>query len=127
MSERFGIPDHDPQVPDHALQNSTPADPVGGMGGFGLPTYGTPAYAGTPAGSYVGIPVGPYIRRKRSLILAVVLATLFGPLGLFYVNILSGIAALAIIPVVVRTLAFTIGLGSGGTMNTVYRLAVPIM
>jgi len=127
MSERFGIPDHDPQIPDHALQNPTPPDPVGGMGGFGLPTYGTPAYAGTPAGSYAGIPAGPYVRQKRSVILAVVLATIFGPLGLFYVNILSGIAALAIIPVVVRTLAVAIALGSGGTMNTVYHVAFPIM
>ena len=135
MSERFGIPDHDPQIPDHALQNPTPADPVGGMGDFGLPTYGTPAYAGTSAGSYAGTsagsyagsPAGPYVRQKRSVILAVVLATIFGPLGFFYVNILSGIAALAIIPVVVRTLAFTIALGSGGTMSTVYRVAVPIM
>jgi hypothetical protein len=134
MSERFGIPDHDPQVPDHALQNPTPSDPVGGMGNFGS-TYGTPAYAGTSAGSYAGTAVGSYdgtgggsyVRQKRSMILAVVLATIFGPLGLFYVNILSGIAALLIVPAVVRTLAVMIALGSGGSMNAVYRVALPIM
>jgi len=127
MSERFGIPDHDTQLPDHAPQNPTPSDPVGGMGGFEFPSYSPPAYAGAPAGSYAGIPAGSYVRPKRSMILAVVLATIFGPLGLFYVNILSGIAALAIIPFVVRALAFTVALKSGGDMNTVYRVAVPIL
>jgi len=135
MSERFGIPDHDTQLPDHALNNPTPSDPVGGMGSFEFPPSGPPAYAGIPAGSYTGTPAGSYagtsaghyVRPKRSMILAIVLATVFGPLGLFYVNILSGIAALVIIPVVVRSLAFTIALGSGGDMNTVYRVAVPIM
>lgn len=127
MSERFGIPDHDTQLPDHALKNPTPSDPVGGMGSFEFPTYGPPAYAGAPAGSYAGTPTGPYIRHKRSMILAVVLATVFGPLGLFYVNILNGIAAMVIVPVVVRALAFTIALGSGGGMNTVYLVAVAIM
>ena len=135
MSERFGIPDHHTQLPDHALNNPTPSDPVGGMGSFEFPPSGPPAYAGIPAGSYTGTPAGSYagtsaghyVRPKRSMILAIVLATVFGPLGLFYVNILSGIAALVIIPVVVRSLAFTIALGSGGDMNTVYRVAVPIM
>ena len=136
MSERFGIPDHDTQLPDHAPQNPTPSDPVGGTGGFEFPSYSPPpAYAGAPAGSYAGAPVrsyagipsGSYLRPKRSVILAVVLATILGPLGLFYVNILSGIAALAILPFVVRALAFTVALKSGGDMNTVYRVAVPIL
>jgi hypothetical protein len=127
MSERFGIPDHDAQLPDHAPQNPTPSDPVGGMGGFEFPTYGPPAYAGAPAGSYAGASAVPYVRPKRSMILAVVLATVLGPLGLFYVNILSGIAAMVIIPVVVRTLAFMVAFELGGDMNTVYRLAVPIL
>jgi hypothetical protein len=116
MSERFGIADHDAQLPGHAPQNPTPSDPVGGAGGFDFPAYNPPAYAGAPAGSYAGTPVGsyagtsagPYVRPKRSLILAVVLATVLGPLGLFYVNILSGIAALVIVPVVVRHLAFIV-------------------
>jgi hypothetical protein len=135
MSERFGIADHDAQLPGHAPENPTPSYPVGGAGGFDFPAYNPPTYAGAPGGSYAGAPVGsyagtsagPYVRPKRSMILAVVLATVFGPLGLFYVNILSGIAALVIIPVVVRTLAFMIALGSGGDMNTVYRVAVPIL
>jgi hypothetical protein len=127
MSERFGIADHDAQLPGHAPENPTPSYPVGGGGGFDFPAYNPPTYAGTPVGSYAGTSAGPYVRPKRSLILAVVLATVLGPLGLFYVNILSGIAALVIVPVVVRHLAFMIALGSGGDMNTVYRLAVPIL
>ena len=143
MSERFGIADHDAQLPDHAPQNPTPSDPLGGAGGFDFPAYNPPTYAGAPAGSYAGTTVGSYagtsagpyagtaagryVRPKRNMILAVVLATVLGPLGLFYVNILSGIAALVIIPGVVRFLAFTIAFGSGGDMNTVYRVAVPIL
>ena len=123
MSERFGIPDHAPQhAPDHALQNPTPSDPVSYMGGGDVPSYGSPpAYAGGWGGGTVS-----YGRPKRSLPLAIVLAV-FGPLGLFYVNILSGIAALIIIPVVVRFIAFTIAISSRGDMSTVYKVAVPIM
>lgn len=124
MSERFGIPDHAPQhAPDHALQNPTPADPVSNMGGWDVPSYGAPTtYAGGWGGSS-----GPYVRPKRSVILAVVLATVLGPLGLFYVNILSGIAALIFIPVAVRAIALVIVLVHGADINTLYKLAVPIM
>jgi len=122
MSERFGIPDHDAQIPDHALQNPTPSDPVGGMGGFQVPAYSPPIYAGGMAGTY-----GTYIPRKmlkRSMTLAVVLATVLGPLGLFYVNILNGIAALVIVPTVIRHLAFFIGLRPGGDMSTLTILLI---
>jgi hypothetical protein len=135
MSERFGIADHDAQLPGHAPENPTPSYSVGGGGGFDFPAYNPPTYAGTPVGSYAGSPVGSYastsaghyVRPKRGVILAVVLATVLGPLGLFYVNFLNGIVALFIVPFVVRHLAFMIAFGSGGDMNTVYRLAVPIL
>ena len=135
MSERFGIADHDAQLPGHAPQNPTPSYPVDGGGGFDFPAYNPPVYTGAPAGTYGGVPAGTYagapaggyIRRKRSLIVAAVLATVFGPLGLFYVNMLNGIAALFIVPFVVRHLAFMIALASGGDMNTVYHVAIPVM
>jgi hypothetical protein len=127
MSERFGIPDHAPQhAPDHALQNPTPADPVTNMGGWDVPTYGSTSY-GSPSYAGGAAYTGPYVRPKRSVILAVVLATVLGPLGLFYVNILSGIVALMIIPVTVRAIAFAIAFASGGGMNTVYNVAVPVL
>jgi hypothetical protein len=70
---------------------------------------------------------GPLPRGKRSVILGAILATILGPLGLFYVNILSGIAALVIIPPVVRRAAVMYALAHGGQIETVYKVAVPIL
>mgnify|MGYP001605227064 CR=1 FL=1 len=127
MSERFGIPDHAPQhAPDHALQNPTPSSPVGDIRSWDVPTYTAPTY-GSPTYAGGAAFTGPYVRKRRFVIVAVVLATVLGPLGLFYVNILSGIAALMIIPAVVRSMAYTIAFASGGGMDTVYKVAVPIM
>ncbi len=138
MSERFGIADHDAQIPDHAPANPTPSYPVGGMGGdFGYPAPAPPVYGGYSGGSsggysggYSGSLGGTYVPRrlrKRSMILAVILATVLGPLGLFYVNFLSGVAALFVVPFAVRFLAFAVALEYGGGMDMVVRLAVPIL
>ncbi len=133
MSERFGIPDHAPQhAPDHAPHNPTPSSSLGGMGGWDAPAYGAPSHgapaAGAPgyAGGWSG-PIGPYVRPKRSVILAVLLATVLGPLGLFYVNFLSGVTALIIVPPLVRRIAFMIAVASHGGLPMVYRVAVPVL
>jgi len=124
MNERFGIPDHSPQhAPDHSLHNPTPSTPFPNLGGSDAGAW--PAQA-TGGGGYAG-PVGPYVRPRRSVVIAVILAFLLGPFGLFYVNILSGIAALFILPPVVRALAVQWALLHGGGMNTVYQVAVPIL
>ncbi len=130
MSERFGIADHDPQIPDHAPANPTPSYPVGGMGeDFEYPTPAPPVYGGY-SGGYSGSLGGTYVPRrlrKRSMILAVILATVLGPLGLFYVNFLSGVAALFVVSFAVRFLAFAVALEYGDGMDMVVRLAVPIL
>jgi len=127
MSERFGIPDHAPQhAPDHALQNPTYADPVsiGGGGWEPAASSGQPVYGGGGGGTYSP---GPYVRPKRSVLIAILLATVLGPFGLFYVNILSGIAALMILPTVGRELVVGVALAYGGDINTVSRTALPIL
>jgi uncharacterized membrane protein len=129
MTERFGIPDHAPQhAPDHALQNPTPSG--GGMGGWDTGSDSLPSGGGNSGGyggggGYYG--GGAYVRPKRSLIVAVILASLLGPLGLFYVNILTGIAALFILPPVVRFIAFSVAIAVGGNMDTVFKVAVPTL
>jgi hypothetical protein len=124
MNERFGIPDHSPQhAPDHSLHNPTPSSAFPNIGGSDAGAWPAPASGG---GGYAG-PVGPYVRPKRSVVIAVVLAFLLGPLGLFYVNILSGIAALLLLPPVVRALAFQWALAHGTGLDGVYQAAVPIL
>jgi hypothetical protein len=125
MSERFGIPDHAPQhAPDHALQNPTASGGFGNIGGGG-DSWGYPA----PAAEYTGggglvMPTGPYI---RSYPLAVVLAAILGPFGLFYLGILNGVAALVTVPYMVRSIAYAMAIASGGNMDTVYKVAVPVL
>jgi hypothetical protein len=138
MDERFGIPGHSPQhAPDHALRNPTPNDPVQNIGGGG--GWDQPAYAPSPAprgGTGGGGPsvaggfsigTGAPLRRIRSVPLAVLLAALLGPFGLFYLGLLNGIAALVILPPLVRTLAFMTARAYGGGMDTVGKVAIPIL
>ncbi len=122
MSERFGIPDHDAQIPDHAPQNPTPQGSFGGTGGFDVPAYNPPIYGGGggTAGTYNAYSTyTPRRLLKRSMIVGVVLATVLGPLGLFYVNLLNGIVALVIFVPVIRFLAAIIGVRPGGDMTAV--------
>lgn len=67
------------------------------------------------------------VLHRRSVPLAILLAFLLGPLGLFYVSLLNGIAALIVLPYVVRSLAFAIAAVLHGGMNMVYTVAVPIL
>ena len=105
MSERFGIPDHSPQhAPDHSLQNPTAQgnwnNSLGGGDGA-WPT--TPTYGGSGGGGYAPM---PYVDTPHRITLAVILAMLFGPLGLFYVGILHGaIAFFTVIPLTQRITA----------------------
>ena len=129
MSERFGIPDHAPQhAPDHAPQNPTPQGSWGSAPDWSAPASGPSGYVGTPSG-YVGgaAATGPAIRLRKSLVLAAVLATVLGPLGLFYVSFINGVAGLIVLPPVVRGLAGAIASGVGGNMETVRNVAIPIL
>ena len=120
MSERFGIADHAPQhAPDHALKNPTPQGSLGGAPDWSAPTGAPAGYAGGAVAS------GPTIQLRKSVALAVVLATVLGPFGLFYVSFLNGLAAVIVLPPVVRGLAHAIASSVGGNMDTVRFVAVP--
>ena len=122
MSERFGIPDHAPQhAPDHALKNPTPQGSWDGAPDSSAPTSGPSGYSGGAVAS------GPAIQLRKSMALAVVLATVLGPLGLFYVSFVNGVAALVVLPPVVRGLARAIAASVGGNMETVRYVAIPIL
>ena len=120
MSERFGIPDHSPQhAPDHSLQNPTPQGSWGqDTGGSDWPSsaapspsYAAPSHGG--GGSYSpGVSV---VDPRKSIKAAIVLAMVFGPLGLFYVSFLNGVAATMIVVPIARevALAVTPRLGRG--------------
>jgi hypothetical protein len=74
-----------------------------------------PANANPIARFVVGLVAG-----RKSIPLAIAFA-LLGPLGLFYVSILHGIAALIVVPIVVRTLATGL---AGGHPDSLVTIAV---
>ena len=123
MSERFGIPDHSPQhAPDHAQQNPTP------QGSWGQPAADS-EWPSTPGPSYGGggLPSGSFaIDPRRSIKVAIVLAIVLGPLGLFYVSFLNGVAALFLVVPIARQLAFAVASALGGRIE-VFTAIVPII
>jgi hypothetical protein len=110
------------------MQNPTPPGAFANIGDSGeAPTYSTPTYGGSGThGGYSG-PSLPYVRQKRSVIAAAILATIFGPLGLFYVNILSGIAALIVVLNVVRPVVLFAIQMSGGYLSSRSSVALVVM
>ena len=127
MSERFGIPDHAPQhAPDHAQQNPTPQGSWGGhdagAADAGWPT--SPASGGGGGGGYYA--AMPFVPRPKSVTAAIVLAMIFGPLGLFYVSFLNGVAALFVVVPVARSLAFAVVAALGGRIEPLTAV-IPIM
>jgi len=117
MSERFGVPDHSRQhAPDHAQQNPTP------QGSWGQPASGedwapapAPSYGGGGGGGVsFGSGAGP---RRKSLKVAIVLAMLLGPLGLFYVSLLNGVAALFLVVPTARQATFVAAYALGGRIE----------
>ena len=88
MVERFGMQDHDVGIGSTRLQNPTNAggfQNISGGGDEGL-SWGTPTRTG---GAWVPDPnargyEGPYVPPRKNLLLAIVLAAVFGPFGLAY-------------------------------------------
>lgn len=121
MSERFGIPDHAPQhAPDHAAQNPT-AQGSWGLGGGAADAGWPPSQAptggsggGSYGGSYAPMNVAP---RRKSFKVAIVLAMLFGPLGLFYVSFLNGVVAFFVVVPLTRWLTFGVLPALGGRVE----------
>jgi hypothetical protein len=123
MSERFGIPDHSPQhAPDHSLQNPTAQGNwhnVGGSSDGAWPA--APTYAGGGYAPPLHLPDTPH--RTTT---AVVLAMLFGPLGLFYIGILHGVIALFTVVPLTRTITLLIITTRASDIDRVW-LAVVVM
>jgi hypothetical protein len=125
MSERFGIPDHAPQhAPDHAPQNPT------AQGSWGQPSGGSdwasptpPTYSGGYGGGYGGT---VWVDPHKSVKTAVVLAMLFGPLGLFYVGVLNGVVALFVAVPLARELTFALVFALGGRIEP-FPAIIPIL
>jgi hypothetical protein len=114
MTERFGIPDHSPQhAPDHALQNPTP------QGSWGQPTADSEfTYSPTPSYAGGGVSTGfGTVDPRRSLKVGIVLAMVLGPLGLFYVSFLNGVAAFILVIPIVRALAIPVAFAFGGRID----------
>lgn len=117
MSERFGIPDHaPPHAPDHVPQNPTPQGSWDTGSDWSSGTTSAPqSYSG---GHYGGVAVASGPSRK-SVRFAIIVAALFGPLGLFYVSFLNGAAAIIFVWTVVRSLALVVAAASGGRLEPI--------
>ena len=125
--DRFGMPDHTRPL-EHAPRGTTNQDtyqPPSGESESWTPPASTGGGGG--GGNYGSYYPSSAPSRRKSLKVAVVLAILFGPLGLFYVNILNGIAAVIVIPPVMRFLAFGIAAAVGGDKETVNTIFIPIL
>ena len=131
MSERFGIPDHSPQhAPDHSLQNPTPQGSWGqDTGGSDWPSsaapgpsYAAPGHGG--GGSYS--PGVSIVDPRKSIKAAIILAMVFGPLGLFYVSFLNGVAATLVVVPIAREVALAVTPRLGGGVDRLV-IAVAMM
>ena len=117
MSDPWRMPNHTDPI-QHAPRGTTDPDPVvvhideSGSSAVPLPRFNAN---------------GGYRPRRRLMPLAVFLAIVLGPLGLFYVNVLSGVAALIVLPFIVRGLAGMVSWMIGGSIETMYTVAVPIL
>ncbi len=104
MNDYWGPPRHD-LPPVHAMPNPTNPYQDPGIGGGNDWSQSTSASSGAPyaGGGYAnGVHIGDFTPRRTSLPHAIALAFLFGPLGLFYISILNGIAGLIALPTIVR-------------------------
>jgi hypothetical protein len=91
MAERFGIQDHDQGIGSTREQNPTNAGSfqnISGGGGEGL-SWGTQGgFTGgwVPDSNARGYE-GPYVPRGKNLLIATILALVFGPFGLAYTTL----------------------------------------
>ena len=99
--ERFGVPDHDAQVTNHALQNPTAQGSFANIGGGGDTSWGQPAasYSGggyTQPGVHGGMPLVLNKPRTKSTVIAIVLALVFGPFGVLYTSFVGAVVLFAV-------------------------------
>ncbi|TAL27981.1 MAG: hypothetical protein EPN97_15630 [Alphaproteobacteria bacterium] len=120
MVERFSIQDLNiqdpsPQLTQHALQNPTPQGNFHNLGGGGGDAVYAPTYSGGGGGNTACISLPP-VARSKSMVLSVILAMLFGPIGLLYAS-RKGAA-------VVAALMVGAGLVQGGSLHALLDDAV---
>jgi hypothetical protein len=118
MSNPWEVPDHTNPI-GHHVPNPTPqgepAPLLGGGGDWSTPTP-TPAPIVT-GGAYPGNwRMGP---SRKAMWLAILLAVLLGPFGLFYVSFLNGVAALVVLPVIVQFIVKTLIASRGARIDTI--------
>ena len=117
-----GTPEPSPPPPMSLSGDAWPAAPQlapwrGGVA-TGVPTL--PPNASPFARFIVGLVSG-----RKSIPLAAALG-LLGPLGLFYVSFLNGVAALVVVPYVARSMGFAITQAVGGGPDTVVNVAIVV-
>ena len=88
MTERFGIQDHDRQAGPQTMQNPTNPGTFqnisgGGDGGMSWGTLGRFGGGWSPDPNWRGYE-GPFVPREKKLLVAIILAGIFGPFGLAY-------------------------------------------
>jgi hypothetical protein len=105
MTERFGIQDHDPRLTQHAQQNPTNQGTFRNIGDGGADTPPPSPSGGDFPGPRLIFATLRALRaarklRRRNLVIAAVLALIFGPFGMIYTTwmgaaIVFGLSALA--------------------------------
>jgi len=122
------MPDHAPRH-DQPLQSTTAQGSWANIGGGGNEAWPAPAAPSSGAGgvgsgyvSHANVVLDPH----KSLAFAVLLAVVFGPLGLFYVGILHGLVALFTVIPIARTVGLNIAVALGGRIDPLY-VVVPVM
>jgi hypothetical protein len=132
-SNYWGPPRHDLPL-THSTPNPTDSyhDPgIGGGSNWGTPTNVGSSWGGQVAqggSGYVATGVGyggPVPRGKRSPFVAALLTLFLGPLGLFYVGILHGVAALLVLPIVVPLLSFLLAGSYAAAVPILWCIAIP--
>jgi hypothetical protein len=130
------LPRHDrppePWLPHPGTpEASSPPQMLLGGGDYAASRPAAPAWTGSPtplptlpanASPFARFVVG-LVSGRKSIPLAIALAFI-GPLGLFYVSILHGVAALVVVSVVVRPIAIAISAAIGGQAESLSTVAV---
>ena len=113
MNNPWEVPRHDNPI-QHSTPNPTQADRPMNLGGGDsqMPAAGPGGYSGPVVGTY------------KFLWLSVLLSVILGPLGLFYVSILHGIAALAAAATVIPAIAIPLAKVFGGNAGNI---GIPIL
>jgi hypothetical protein len=102
----------------HSTPNPTPQSPPMQIGDAQAGDANAGASYQAPAGTSNNAAADGVLFGYKVLPVSIVLAMVLGPLGLFYVSFVNGLAALLILPVVVRFVAGSVAAITGGSMQS---------